>query len=112
MFVTPAYAQTAPGAGPDFLMTILPFALILVIMYFMMIRPQRQQMKQREAMLAGIKRGDTVITGGGIVAKVVRVVDDREVEAEIAQGVKITIVRQMISEVRAKGEPANTNVKS
>ena len=113
MLVTPAYAQTASGAGPDMLISILPFVLIFVVMYFLMIRPQRQQMKKREEMLAAVRRGDTVITGGGIVAKVIKVIDERELEVEIAQGVKVTVLRSMVSDVRVKGDPAaNTNVKN
>ena len=64
MFVTPAYAQV-PGATPDVLISVLPFVLIFVILYFLMIRPQRQQLKKRGDMLAAIRRGDTVVTGGG-----------------------------------------------
>ena len=74
MFVTPAFAQSGGLAGgPDILMSILPFALIFVIMYFLIIRPQRQQMKKREEMLKAVRRGDTVVTGGGIVGNTRRV---------------------------------------
>jgi len=111
MFVTPAYAQTT-GAAPDMLMSILPFVLIFVIMYFLIIRPQRTQMKKRQEMLANVRRGDTVVTGGGLVAKVLKVTDDNEVELDIGNGVKVTAVRSTLAEVRVKGEPiANQNVK-
>lgn len=112
MFVTPAYAQTA-GAGPDALISILPFILIFVIMYFMIIRPQRTQMKKRGEMLLAIRRGDTVVTGGGLVGKVTKVNDGSdELEVDLGNGVKVTAIRQTISEVRVKGEPiANQNVK-
>jgi preprotein translocase subunit YajC len=108
MFVTPAYAQTAPaGGGADILMTFFPLILIFVIMYFLIIRPQRNQMKQREAMLAAVRRNDTVVTGGGIVGKVTKVLDEeKEVELEIAPNVKVRVVRSMIADVRTKGEPA------
>jgi len=110
MFVTPAYAQAAgPAGGADLIMSLLPFVLIFVIMYFLLIRPQRQQMKKREEMLGAIRRNDTVVTGGGVVAKVTKVVDDNEVEVEIAQGVKVRVVRSMIADVRIKGEPAAAN---
>ncbi|TPW29578.1 preprotein translocase subunit YajC [Pararhizobium mangrovi] len=105
MFVTPAHAQTVGGGGAEMVMSILPFVLIFVIMYFLIIRPQRQQMKKREEMLKNIRRGDQVVTGGGIVGKVTKVVDDREVEIEIADGMRIRAVRSLLSEVRAKGEP-------
>ncbi|ANK72315.1 preprotein translocase subunit YajC [Ensifer adhaerens] len=108
MFITEAFAQTAgaPSAGgADILMSILPFLLIFVVMYFLIIRPQRAQMKRREELLKNIRRGDQVVTGGGIVGKVTKVVDDSELEVEIADGVKIRVVRSGVSEVRVKGEP-------
>jgi len=112
MFVTPAYAQASGAAGgPDILMSILPFVLIFVIMYFLIIRPQRQQAKKRGEMLAAVRRGDTVVTGGGVVGKVTKV-DEDEVEVEIAQGTKVKVVRSMLADVRVKGEPvANQNAK-
>ncbi|OCW58858.1 preprotein translocase subunit YajC [Hoeflea olei] len=106
MFVTPAYAQTAVGGGGEILMSILPFLLIFVIMYLLIIRPQRAQMKKREEMLKNVRRGDQIITGGGIVAKVTKVVDDNELEVEIADGVKVRTMRSLIADVRVKGEPA------
>ncbi len=111
MFVTPAFAQAAPAApgmgGLDFL---LPMVLIFVVMYFLMIRPQRQQMKKRDEMLANVRRGDTVITGGGFVAKVTKVDEaSGELEVEIGQGVKARVLRSMLADVRVKGEPAAAN---
>ena len=106
MFVTPAYAQSAlGGGGGEILMSILPFLLIFVIMYFLIIRPQRTQMKKREEMLKNVRRGDQVITGGGVVGKVTKVIDDAELEVEIADGVKVRLVRSLIADVRVKGEP-------
>ncbi|WP_085034053.1 preprotein translocase subunit YajC [Ensifer aridi] len=107
MFVTEAFAQTATPAagGADILMSILPFLLIFGVMYFLIIRPQRAQMKRREELLKNIRRGDQVVTGGGIVGKVTKVVDDAELEVEIADGIKVRVVRSGISEVRVKGEP-------
>jgi len=107
MFVTPAYAQSAlGGGGGDILMSILPFLLIFVIMYFLIIRPQRTQMKKREEMLKNVRRGDQVITGGGVIGKVTKVIDDAELEVEISDGVKVRLVRSLIADVRVKGEPA------
>lgn len=103
-FVTPAYAQSVGGSG-DIVMSLLPFILIFVIMYFLIIRPQRQAAKTREAMLSAIRRNDTVVTGGGVVGKVTKVVDDHEVEVEIAKDTKVRVMRAMIAEVRVKGEP-------
>jgi len=107
MFITEAFAQTAApgGGGADILMSILPFLLIFVVMYFLIIRPQRAQMKRREELLKNIRRGDQVVTGGGIVGKVTKVVDDNELEAGIADGVRVRVVRANISEVRVKSEP-------
>jgi preprotein translocase subunit YajC len=110
MFVTPAYAQGV-GATPDVFVSILPFVLIFVIMYFLIIRPQRQQLKKRGEMLAAIRRGDTVVTGGGLVGKVTKVIDDNELEVDLG-GMKVTALRATIADVRVKGEPvANQNAK-
>jgi preprotein translocase subunit YajC len=110
MFVTPAYAQ-GTGGGPDMLISILPFVLIFVIMYFLIIRPQRAQIKKRGEMLAAVRRGDTVVTGGGLVGKVTKA-SDNELEIDLGGGTKVTAVRSTIMEVRVKGEPvANENAK-
>ncbi|MCY0095210.1 preprotein translocase subunit YajC [Hoeflea ulvae] len=107
MFVTPAHAQSLMGGGgSEMVMSILPFLLIFVIMYFLIIRPQRTQMKKREEMLKNVRRGDQIVTGGGILAKVTKVVDDAELEVEISDGVKVRLLRSLIADVRAKGEPA------
>lgn len=111
MFVTPAYAQGAGGAGPDMLISILPFVLIFVIMYFLIIRPQRSQMKKRTEMLSAVRRGDTVVTGGGLVGKVTKATDT-ELEVDLGGGTKVTALRSTIMDVRVKGEPvANENAK-
>jgi preprotein translocase subunit YajC len=113
MFVTPAYAQTGMGGAPDILVSILPFVLIFVIMYFLIIRPQRTQLKKREEMLSAIRRGDTVVTGGGLIGKVTKVIDDRELEIDLGGGTKVTALRSTIADVRVRGEPvANQNAKN
>ena len=109
MFVTPAFAQgaaAAPGGAGDVLMSLVPFVFILVIMWVMIIRPQRQKMKTHDEMVKNLRRGYTVVTTGGLIAKVTKVVSDTELEIEIADGVKARLVRSMVGEVRAKGEPA------
>jgi preprotein translocase subunit YajC len=112
MFVTPAYAQGIGGASPDMLISVLPFVLIFVIMYFLIIRPQRAQAKKRAEMLAAVRRGDTVITGGGLVGKVTKVIDDNELEIDLGGGTKVTALRGTLADVRVKGEPvANQNAK-
>jgi preprotein translocase subunit YajC len=81
----------------------------MVVWYFLLIRPQRAQAKKREDVLKNIRRGDQIVTGGGIVGKVTKVVDDKELEVEIADGVKVRVVRSAISEVRVKGEPVKAD---
>lgn len=105
MFVTPAYAQAAGGAAG--FGSFVPLILIFVIMYFLMIRPQQKKMKEHKAMVEALRRGDQIVTQGGLIAKVVKVKDDNEVEVEIADGVKVRVVRQTITQVLNKTEPAN-----
>ena len=78
-------------------------------MWFLVIRPQRQQQKSREEMLSNVRRNDTVITSGGIIGKVIKVIDENEVEVEISRDVKVRILRSMLADVRVKGEPVNDN---
>jgi preprotein translocase subunit YajC len=107
MFVTPAYAQAAgDAAGPGALQAFLPIILIFVVFYFLLIRPQQKKMKQHKEMLGAVRRGDKIVTGGGIVGTVTKVIDDAEVMVEIAEGVKVRVHRSLISSVLAKTEPA------
>ena len=97
------------GASPqDFLVQFAPILLLLVLFYFMLIRPQQKRAKEHMATLAGIKRNDTVVLSNGMIGKVVRV-EDKEVGVEIAQGVTVKVVRAMITEVRSKGDVAPAN---
>ena len=110
MFISPAYAQAAsPFGGDSMLVSLLPFILIFVIMYFLILRPQQKRQKQHADMVKNVRRGDTVVTSGGLVGKVTKVVDDDQIEFEISDGVRVRQMRQMISGVRAKGEPAKEN---
>jgi preprotein translocase subunit YajC len=97
------------GAGGSDLMTnlggVLPFVLIFVIMYFLILRPQQKRMKQHQDMVKGLRRGDIVVTNGGLVGKVTKVTDDEQIEVEISDGVRVRQMRSMVSEVRSKGEP-------
>jgi len=109
MFVSAAYAQTAGGAGgfAGGLGGILPIVLIFGIMYFLMIRPQQKKMKEHKAMVAALRRGDQVVTQGGIIGKVSKVKDDtNEIEVEIATDVKIRVLRHTITAVMNKTEPS------
>jgi len=105
MLISPAYAQGAPGGGSDMLISLLPFILIFVIMYFLILRPQQKRVKQHQEMVKNLRRGDTVVTSGGLVGKVTKLVDDDHIEVEVAEGVRVRQMRGMISDVRAKGEP-------
>jgi preprotein translocase subunit YajC len=105
MFVTPAYAQAAGGIGGAF-GSFIPLILIFGIMYFLLIRPQQKKLKDHKSMVEAVRRGDQVITAGGIIGKVSKVKEDGEIEVEIASGVKIRIVKSTITQVLSKTEPA------
>jgi len=110
MLISAAYAQDAAapagGGGPDLLTSLLPLVLIFVVFYFLMIRPQQKKMKEHRSMVANLRRGDRVVTGGGLVGVVTRVINDGEVQVEIADGVRVRVVRQTITSVLGRGEPA------
>ena len=106
MLITPAFAQAAAGGDANsMLMSLLPFALIFVIMYFLILRPQQKRVKQHAEMVKNVRRGDTVVTSGGLVGKVTKVIDDDQVEVEVATDVRVRQMRSMLADVRAKGEP-------
>ena len=108
MLITPAYALAAGGAGgAGAIVQFLPLILIFLIMYFLMIRPQQKKMKEHRAMVEALRRGDQVVTQGGIIGKVSRVKEgENEIEVEIADGVKVRVVRSTVSQVLSKTEPA------
>ena len=111
MFVTPAFAQDAAGpAGISSVMGsfLIPMVLVFGIMYLLIIRPQQKQMKAHKALIAALRRGDQVVTQGGIVGKVAKVGEDNMVEVEIAEGVKVKVLRHTITTVLNKTEPATT----
>ena len=120
MFATPAVAQTtstaaaAPGGDIGGFLSnpanaqILMLVGMVLLFYFLMIRPQQTRMKAHQTMLAGVKRGDTVVLSSGMIGKIVRV-EDKEVGVEVATGVTVKVVKAMISEVRSRGEPAPAN---
>ncbi len=105
MFATPAYAQAAGGAGGAFA-SFIPLILIFGIMYLLLIRPQQKKMKEHKAMIEALRRGDQIVTQGGIIGKVTKVKEDGEVEVEIADGVRVRVVKATISQVLSKTEPA------
>ena len=106
MLITEAFAQTAGGGGgaTSLLVQFMPIILIFVIMYFLILRPQQQKARQHREMVTNLRRGDTVVTNGGLIGKVAKV-DEHELQVELAEGVRVRIVRGMVAEVRAKGEP-------
>jgi preprotein translocase subunit YajC len=104
MLISPAYAQGATGGG-DFIIQLVPILLMFVIFYLLLLRPQQQRAKQHREMVANIRRGDTVVTSGGIIGKVTKVRDENEIEVEIADNTRVRVIKGTVSEVRAKGEP-------
>lgn len=115
MFSTPAWAQTSGGgAGIEAIFVqIFPLILIVVLFYFLLIRPQQQRMKAHKDMVANVRRGDVVVTAGGLVGKVKTVHDaEDELSVEIAKGVEVRVVRSTLSDVRSKTEPAPKESKA
>jgi len=106
--MTPAFAQ-ASGAtsmgSTDMLIQFAPFVVIFVIMYFLILRPQQQRAKEQRSMVQSAKRGDVIVTSGGLVGKITKSTEDNEVEVEIAPNVRVRLVRSGIADVRSKGEP-------
>jgi len=107
-FASPAFAQAAaPGGAASSLISFVPIVLIFLIMYFLMIRPQQKKLKDHRAMVEALRRGDQVITSGGLIGKVTKVDEQKsEVEVEIAPNVRVRVVRSTISQVLSKTEPA------
>jgi preprotein translocase subunit YajC len=110
MFATPAYAQTAGAAqgGSGSLLMLLPYLALIPIFYFLMIRPQQKRMKALQDAVGGVKKGDTVVTAGGLIGKVTKV-DETEVEIELGTNVKVRAIKATLAEVRPLGgaKPAN-----
>ena len=109
--ITPAFAQAAGASGGtnELLIQLVPFGFILIIMYFLILRPQQRKQKEHTNLVSNVRRGDTVYTSGGLVARVTKATDANEVEIEIAPNVKVRLLRQMITNVIAKGEPVPAN---
>jgi len=105
MFISTAFAQDGAGGGGDLLVSLLPLILIFVVFYLLLIRPQQKRMKEHREMLASVRRGDRVVTGGGIIGQVVKA-GDEELTVEIGEGVRVKVLRSTISSVLSKPEPA------
>jgi preprotein translocase subunit YajC len=105
MFITEAWAQGAgAGGGSDFMLQLFPLVLIFIVFYFLLIRPQQAKVKAQREMLSGVKRGDRVVTGGGIIGLVTKVIGDNELQVELAEGVRVRIIKQTITDILTRGE--------
>ena len=104
MFISQAWAQAAGGGSSDFLVQLFPLVLIFVVFYFLLIRPQQSKMKAQKEMLGGVKRGDRVVTGGGIIGLVTKVIGENELQVELAEGVRVRIIKQTITDILTRGE--------
>ena len=105
MLISEAWAQAGGGAGgSDFLVQLFPLILIFVVFYFLLIRPQQAKVKAQREMLGGVKRGDRVVTGGGIIGLVTKVISDNELQVELAEGVRVRIIKQTITDIVSRGE--------
>jgi preprotein translocase subunit YajC len=106
MLISPAYAQAAGGGGGDPFMTFLPIILIFVVFYFLLIRPQQKKVKAHREMVSALRRGDKVVTAGGLIGTVTKIISDTEAQVELAEGVRVRVVRHTISEVLSRTEAA------
>ena len=106
MLISPAYAQDAGGGGGFDIGFLLPMVLIFGVFYMLLIRPQQKKAKQHRALLEALRRGDRIITNGGLIGLIIKVVDANELIVEIAQGVRVHVARSMVSTVIAKTEPS------
>ena len=105
MLISEAWAQAGGGSGGgDFLVQLFPLILIFVVFYFLLIRPQQAKVTAQREMLSGVKRGDRVVTGGGIIGLVTKVISDNEIQVELAEGVRVRIIKQTITDIVSRGE--------
>jgi len=105
MFISPAYAQSSPGGDP-LTGLLIPMVLMIVIFYFLLIRPQQQRAKQHREMVEQVKRGDTVVTANGMIGKVTKVPGETdEVEVELNEQMRVRVLKSTLMDVRAKGQP-------
>ena len=111
MFISTAYAQGAGAGGGDIIGLMFPLLMIVVIFWLLVWRPQKKRQDEHRAMVAAVRRGDAVVTSGGIIGKVAKVVDDNEIIVEVAENVKMRFQKAAILEVRTKGEPVKDDAK-
>ncbi len=108
MLATPAYAQAAGGDPGSAFLQFVPLILIFAIMYFLLIRPQQKKVKEHAAMVEALRRGDQVVTAGGLIGKVTKVKEEGEIEVELAEGVRVRVIKNTVSQVLSKTEPAES----
>jgi preprotein translocase subunit YajC len=107
MFISEAFAQAAGGSpvGGDLFTFLMPMIMVMGVFYFLLIRPQQQKLRQHNEMLSKVGKGDTIVTSGGLIGKVIKTVGDDELQVEVGENVKVRVLRSGISDVRSKGEP-------
>ena len=106
MFITPAFAQSSPaGGGGDIFGTLFLFVGLIAIWFFLIIRPQQNQMKKHKEMIDNLRRGDSIVTNGGLIGKITKVIDDEELQVELAEGVRVRVARGAVARLRSKTEP-------
>jgi preprotein translocase subunit YajC len=106
MFISPAYAQAAGAGGADLFTSFLPIILIFVVFYFLLIRPQQKKVKQHREMVSALRRGDKIVTAGGLIGTVTKIISDTEAQVELAEGVRVRVVRTTIQDVVSRTEAA------
>ena len=106
MFISPAYAQAGGAAAPNPLLQLLPFVLVFIFFYFLIIRPQNQARKKHQEMISNVKRGDVVVTSGGLIGKISKVLEGDEVMVELADNVVVKVVKSTLTDIRNKPTPA------
>ena len=109
MLISPAFAQAEGAPQPFDTGFLVMIGLLFLIMYVFMFRPQQKKAKQHREMISAVRRGDTVVTQGGLIGKISKVVNDEEVMVELAEGVRVRVVRTTLADVRGKTEPASSD---
>ena len=107
MLISPAYAQAGGAPGGDMFIQLMPLLLIFVVFWFFLIRPQQKKAKEHREMVSNVRRGDQVVTGGGLFGKVTKVIDDTTVQVELAENVRVKVISSTLTDVLAKGAPVS-----
>ena len=105
MLISPAYAQAGGAPGGDMFIQLMPLLLIFVVFWFFLIRPQQKKAKDHREMVSTVRRGDQVVTGGGMMGKVTKVLDENTVQVELAENVRVKVISSTLSDVLSKGTP-------